>query len=76
LSEAYEHLLRHFATESGKGESQFYTPTGLSRVVAWVSDMPARYVQHSLRPWMWFSPVAPKSGGGEATLRSAMRQSA
>ncbi len=31
---AYEFLMRHFATESGKSKGQFYTPAEVSRVVA------------------------------------------
>ena len=27
LGDAYEYLMRHFATESGKSKGQFYTPT-------------------------------------------------
>ena len=34
LGDAYEYLMRHFATESGKSKSQFYTPAEVSRVVA------------------------------------------
>ena len=29
LGDAYEYLMRHFATESGKSKGQFYTPAGL-----------------------------------------------
>jgi type I restriction enzyme M protein len=28
LGDAYEYLMRHFATESGKSKGQFYTPAG------------------------------------------------
>ena len=34
LGDAYEYLMRHFATESGKSKGQFYTPTEVSRVIA------------------------------------------
>src|SRR5699024_7886063 len=34
LGDAYEYLMRHFATESGKSKGQFYTPAEVSRVVA------------------------------------------
>ncbi|MDJ1372084.1 type I restriction-modification system subunit M [Gulosibacter molinativorax] len=36
LGDAYEYLMRHFATESGKSKGQFYTPAEVSRVVAQV----------------------------------------
>lgn len=34
LGDAYEYLMRHFATESGKSKWQFYTPAEVSRVLA------------------------------------------
>jgi len=34
LGDAYEFLMRHFATESGKSKGQFYTPAEVSRVIA------------------------------------------
>ena len=34
LGDAYEYLMRHFATESGKSKGQFYTPTEVSRIMA------------------------------------------
>src|SRR6201984_1287992 len=34
LGDAYEYLMRHFATESGKSTGQFYTPAEVSRVIA------------------------------------------
>ena len=34
LGDAYEYLMRHFATESGKSKGQFYTPAGVSRIMA------------------------------------------
>jgi len=36
LGDAYEYLMRHFATESGKSKGQFYTPAEVSRVMAHV----------------------------------------
>jgi type I restriction enzyme M protein len=36
LGDAYEYLMRHFATESGKSKGQFYTPAEVSRVMAQV----------------------------------------
>lgn len=34
MGDAYEFLMRHFATESGKSKGQFYTPAEVSRVMA------------------------------------------
>lgn len=34
LGDAYEYLMRNFATQSGKSKGQFYTPAEVSRVIA------------------------------------------
>lgn len=34
LGDAYEYLMRHFASESGKSKGQFYTPAEVSRIMA------------------------------------------
>jgi type I restriction enzyme M protein len=39
LGDAYEYLMRHFATESGKSKGQFYTPSEVSRVMAQVIEL-------------------------------------
>ncbi len=36
LGDAYEYLMRHFATDSGKSKGQFYTPAEVSRIMAQV----------------------------------------
>lgn len=36
LGDAYEYLMRHFATESGKSKGQFYTPSEVSQILAMV----------------------------------------
>jgi len=36
LGDAYEYLMRNFATESGKSKGQFYTPAEVSRIMAQV----------------------------------------
>jgi len=36
LGDAYEYLMKNFATESGKSKGQFYTPAEVSRVMAQV----------------------------------------
>lgn len=39
LGDAYEYLMQHFASESGKSKGQFYTPSEVSRVLAKVIDV-------------------------------------
>ena len=34
MGDAYEYVMKHFATESGKSKGQFYTPAEVSRVMA------------------------------------------
>lgn len=41
LGDAYEYLMRHFATESGKSKGQFYTPAEVSRIMAQVIGIKA-----------------------------------
>ena len=40
LGDAYEYLMRHFASESGKSKGQFYTPAEVSRVMAALIEIP------------------------------------
>ena len=39
LGDAYEYLMRHFATQSGKSKGQFYTPAEVSRIMAQVIEI-------------------------------------
>ncbi len=39
LGDAYEYLMRHFATESGKSKGQFYTPSEVSRIMAKITGI-------------------------------------
>ena len=39
IGDAYEYLMRNFATESGKSKGQFYTPAEVSRIIASVIDI-------------------------------------
>ena len=39
LGDAYEYLMRHFATESGRSKGQFYTPAEVSRVMAQILEI-------------------------------------
>ncbi|MBT8163156.1 MULTISPECIES: class I SAM-dependent DNA methyltransferase [Arthrobacter] len=41
LGDAYEYLMRHFATQSGKSKGQFYTPAEVSRIMAQLLQIPA-----------------------------------
>jgi len=41
LGDAYEYLMRNFATQSGKSKGQFYTPAEVSRVLAQVVGITA-----------------------------------
>lgn len=41
LGDAYEFLMRHFATESGKSKGQFYTPSEVSQILAKVVGIKA-----------------------------------
>jgi type I restriction-modification system DNA methylase subunit len=34
LGDAYEYLMRHFASESGKSKRRFYTPSEVSGIIA------------------------------------------
>src|SRR6202050_2296919 len=42
LGDAYEYLMRHFATESGKSKGQFYTPAEVSRVISQIIGISPR----------------------------------
>lgn len=41
MGDAYEYLMRHFATESGKSKGQFYTPSEVSTILAKVLSIPS-----------------------------------
>ncbi|MDO9013057.1 MAG: class I SAM-dependent DNA methyltransferase [Gallionella sp.] len=41
LGDAYEYLMRHFASQSGKSKGQFYTPSEVSRIMAKVIGITA-----------------------------------
>ena len=47
LGDAYEYLMRHFATESGKSKGQFYTPAEVSRVMAQILGIREAYTTAS-----------------------------
>lgn len=67
LGDAYEYLMKNFATESGKSKGQFYTPAEVSRLIAAVIGM-------SKRPAGGESLVTlydPACGSGSLLLRAA-----
>lgn len=64
LGDAYEYLMRNFATESGKSKGQFYTPAEVSRVVATVVG-----VRRATSPKQ--SVYDPTCGSGSLLLKAA-----
>ncbi len=64
LGDAYEYLMRHFATESGKSKGQFYTPAEVSRIISKVIGIgPQTRQDHSI--------YDPTCGSGSLLLRAA-----
>jgi type I restriction enzyme M protein len=64
LGDAYEYLMRHFATESGKSKGQFYTPAEVSRIMAKVIGIgPHTRVEQSV--------YDPTCGSGSLLLKAA-----
>lgn len=64
LGDAYEYLMRHFATESGKSKGQFYTPAEVSRVLAKVVGINSKTRQdHTV--------YDPTCGSGSLLLKAA-----
>ncbi len=64
LGDAYEYLMRHFATESGKSKGQFYTPAEVSRVVAKVVGITSETPQDA-------TVYDPTCGSGSLLLKAA-----
>jgi type I restriction enzyme M protein len=64
LGDAYEYLMRHFATESGKSKGQFLTPSEVSRVMAKVVGIAKSTSQSQ-------SLYDPTSGTGSLLLKAA-----
>ncbi|WP_264558988.1 type I restriction-modification system subunit M [Flavobacterium sp. N2270] len=62
LGDAYEFLMRHFATESGKSKGQFYTPSEVSRILAKVIS-----VEKADKPS--FTVYDPTCGSGSLLLK-------
>ena len=75
LGDAYEYLMRHFATESGKSKGQFYTPAEVSRVHGQGGGLGHRQNRQPdhLRPDLrlrFAAPESPRRVGGGAVRRS------
>jgi type I restriction enzyme M protein len=65
LGDAYEYLMRHFATESGKSKGQFYTPAEVSLIIAQILGI--REAQTSANT----SVYDPTCGSGSLLLKVA-----
>ena len=64
IGDAYEYLMRNFATESGKSKGQFYTPAEVSRVLAKVVG-----IEHAKSGGMTL--YDPACGSGSLLIRAA-----
>lgn len=64
LGDAYEFLMRHFATESGKSKGQFYTPSEVSRILSKVIS-----VEKADKPS--YTAYDPTCGSGSLLLKVA-----
>ena len=64
LGDAYEYLMRNFATESGKSKGQFYTPAEVSRILAKVVGI----TQATTQDQTVYDPTA---GSGSLLLKAA-----
>lgn len=64
LGDAYEYLMRHFATESGKSKGQFYTPAEVSRILAKVVGIDSQTRQDQ-------TVYDPACGSGSLLLKAA-----
>lgn len=64
LGDAYEYLMRHFATESGKSKGQFYTPSEVSQILAKVVGINENTPQDA-------TAYDPTSGSGSLLLKAS-----
>jgi type I restriction enzyme M protein len=65
LGDAYEYLMRHFATESGKSKGQFYTPAEVSRTIAQILGIRHAHITNDT------SVYDPTCGSGSLLLKIA-----
>jgi type I restriction enzyme M protein len=64
LGDAYEYLMRNFATQSGKSKGQFYTPAEVSRIMAAILDVERANSAN-------FTAYDPTCGSGSLLLKVA-----
>ncbi|MGL2734771.1 type I restriction-modification system subunit M [Helicobacter pylori] len=64
LGDAYEYLMRHFASESGKSKGQFYTPSEVSLLLSLLLDIDANTKQDK-------SIYDPTCGSGSLLLKAS-----
>ncbi|WP_259015525.1 HsdM family class I SAM-dependent methyltransferase [Emticicia fluvialis] len=62
LGDAFEYLMKKFATESGKSKGQFYTPSEVSRVMAKVLN-----IHHATNKTTFYDPTC---GSGSLLLKA------
>lgn len=65
LGDAYEFLMKHFASESGKSKGQFYTPAEVSRILAKVIEIDKAKNQSQ-------TIYDPTCGSGSLLLKAAL----
>lgn len=65
LGDAYEYLMRHFATESGKSKGQFYTPSEVSRIMARIIGIKSKHTSSQTTVY------DPTCGSGSLLLKVA-----
>jgi type I restriction enzyme M protein len=65
LGDAYEYLMKHFATQSGKSKGQFYTPSEVSRILAKVIGVTPKNVKSNTTVY------DPTCGSGSLLLKVA-----
>ena len=65
LGDAYEYLMRNFATQSGKSKGQFYTPAEVSRVISKVIGVNSAQSQDQ-------TIYDPTCGSGSLLLKAAV----
>ena len=63
LGDAYEYLMRNFATESGKSKGQFYTPSEVSQILAKIIG-----INNATRSQTVYDPTC---GSGSLLLKAA-----
>jgi type I restriction enzyme M protein len=68
LGDAYEYLMRHFATESGKSKGQFYMPAEVGRVIAQVLAIRHANATSNTSTTWWLIRRSATSAGARACI--------